>query len=330
MKNLVRSALFVCFCLVMGPGPAAQAQGSDPVRLVLPHRVLFDIALPYYVAEEKGFYSKAGIKVTPIFARGGGDQVQIVVAGDADIAQGTGLLASFSALERGAPLKIVSAEQTGMGDVFWYVKSDSPVKKSEDLTGKKMGFSNPGSSSHLAALAFADWLNAKGIKPPELISGGSFPEQFTAVMTSQIDAGWSAPPFFLEEAKKGTTRIVVGGNDIPGLSEITMRVNLARTEFLKARPDAARAFLRANKEALDFIFSQPDEAAKIWAKGAKLKEPPEVIKESWKFYSAKSLALEPIVGIERSIADAVRFKFLKKPFTPEDLKRHIDLSYIQK
>ncbi len=309
---------------------SVEAQSNDPIRVVLPHRVLFDIALPFYVAREKGFFDKAGIRVTPLFARGGGDQVQIMVAGDADIAVGVGLLATVSALEKGAPLKIISAEMRGLSDVFWHVKADSPLKKIDDLAGKKIGYSNPGSSSHMATLVFSDWLKSKKLKEPEPTAAGSPPEQFTAVMTGQIDAGWSTPPFFLDEIEKKSIRMLFGGNDIPGLSDLTLRVNLARSELLKNRPDAVRGYLRATQEAIRFIFAQPDEAAKIWIKDAELKESPALVKEAWKFYSAQAMVLSPLVGVERSLDDAVKFKFLKKPFSREDFNRGTDLSLLPK
>lgn len=322
--------LVVTILSLEGKTVSVQAQGNDPIRIVLPHRVLFDIALPFYVAQEKGFYDKAGIRVSPIFARGGGDQVQIMVAGDADIAVGVGLLATVSALEKGAPLKIVSAEARGLGDIFWHVKADSPVKKIDDLAGRKIGYSNPGASSHMATLVLADWLKSKKLKAPEPTPAGSPPEQFTAVMTGQIDAGWSTPPFFLGEIEKKNIRMLFGGNEIPGLPDLTLRVNLARGDLLKARPDALRGFLRATQEAINFIFAQPDEATKIWIKGAELKESPSLVKEAWKFYSVQSMALTPLAGIERSLEDAVKFKFLKKPFSRDDFNRGTDLSFVPK
>jgi NitT/TauT family transport system substrate-binding protein len=320
---------FLSILLAGGPAPL-RAQGGEPLRVVLPHRVLFDISLPFYVAQEKGFFEKAGIRVSPIFARGGGDQVQIMVAGDADLAIGVGLLATLSALEKGAPLKIVSAEAKGVGDIFWYTKGDSPVKKLEDLAGKKIGFSNPGSSTHMAALVLAEWFKSKKLQEPQPTPVGSPPEQFTAVMTGQIDAGWSTPPFFFEEIEKKNIRTILGGNDIPGLSELTLRVNIARGDLLKARPDALRGYLRAIQEATKFIFAQQDEAAKIWIDNAKLKASPSLVKEAWKFYSAESMALSPIVGVERSLADAVKFKFVKKPFTRGQFERATDLSFVPK
>jgi NitT/TauT family transport system substrate-binding protein len=323
--------LFFVAILILGDRViSVQAQSSEPIRVVLPHRVLFDIALPFYVAGEKGLYDKAGLKVNPIFARGGGDQVQMMVAGEADMAVGVGLLASVSALEKGAPLKIVSAEMRGMSDIFWYVKGDSPINKIEHLAGKKIGFSNPGASSHMATLVFADWLKSQNLKPAEPTAAGSPPEQFTAVMTGQIDAGWSTPPFFLEDIEKKNIRMLFGGNVIPGLSALTLRVNLARNELIKTRPEAVRGFLWATQEAIKFIFAQQEEAAAIWIKGAQLKENPSLVREAWRYYRPEGMVLSPIVGVDQSLADAVKFKFLKKGFSRADFDRATDLSFLSK
>jgi hypothetical protein len=43
-------------------------------------------------------------------------------------------------------------------DAFWYVQSSTPIRKMEDLAGKKT-YSRPGSSTHMAALAIADQID---------------------------------------------------------------------------------------------------------------------------------------------------------------------------
>src|SRR5687768_17805197 len=76
-------------------------------------------------------------------------------------------------------------------DAFWYVQSSAPIRKMEDLAGKKIAYSRPGASSHMAVLAIADQIKAKGLKPAEPVSLGGIPEVYTAVRTGQTDAGWS-------------------------------------------------------------------------------------------------------------------------------------------
>ena len=52
-----------------------------------------------------------------------------------------------------------------------------------------MGYSRPGSSTHLVAQALAEHFKVK----PKLVSTGGVPDTRTQVMSGQIDAGWSAP-----------------------------------------------------------------------------------------------------------------------------------------
>ena len=114
-----------------------------------------------------------------MFTRGGGENVQAVVSGDAQIGLGTGTLAVISAFVKKAPIKIAAAEITGM-DAFWYVQANTPMRKLEDLAGKKVAYSRPGASSHMAVLGIADQIKAKGLKPAEPVSLGGIPEVYTA------------------------------------------------------------------------------------------------------------------------------------------------------
>ena len=100
---------------------------------------------------KKAYYRDANLDVDAVFTRGGGENVQAVVSGDAQIGLGTGTLAVISAFVKKAPVKIAAAEITGM-DAFWYVQANTPMRKLEDLAGKKVAYSRPGSSSHMAVL----------------------------------------------------------------------------------------------------------------------------------------------------------------------------------
>ena len=63
-----------------------------------------------------------------------------------------------------------------------------------------------------------------GVKAKATATGGP-PGDVHAVMTGQIDIGWSAPPFGLKEIKEGKIRIVARGSDMPSLKGQTVRVD---------------------------------------------------------------------------------------------------------
>jgi NitT/TauT family transport system substrate-binding protein len=309
VQNLlwVLSVPFVLFTFVSSSWAAA---ARTKVIVVVPHRVLFTVALPVYIAQEKGFYRENNIDVDAVFTRGGGENVQAVVSGDAQIGLGTGTLAVISAIVKKAPLKIAGAEITGM-DAFWYVQGNTSIRQLEDLAGKKIAYSRPGASSHMAVLAIAEQIKAKGLKPAEPVSLGGIPEVYTAVRTGQADAGWSVAPFQLDRVEKGELRVVVKGDD-----------------FAAKNPDAVRGFFRAQQRALDYMFEHKEETAKIWIRRAEMKYPESAVLKTWDFYNRAAMSLKPIRGIQATIDDGIRNKFLNQPLTQAEINSLIDLSYL--
>jgi NitT/TauT family transport system substrate-binding protein len=303
------------------------AAARTKIIVVVPHRILFTVALPVYIAQEKGYYKENNMDVDAVFTRGGGENVQAVVSGDAQIGLGTGTLAVISAFVKKAPIKIAAAEITGM-DAFWYVQSNTPIRKLEDLAGKKVAYSRPGASSHMAVLAIADQIKAKGLKPAEPVSLGGIPEVYTAVRTGQTDAGWSVAPFQLDLVEKGLLRVVVKGDEIAAMREITPRVHFVNNDFAAKNPDAVRGFFRAQQRALDYMFEHKEDTAKIWIRRAEMKYPEAAVLRTWDYYNRAAMTLKPIRGIQATIEDGIRNKFLTQPLTQAELNSLIDLSYL--
>ncbi len=315
------------FLVVAAASSAWAAAARTKIIIVVPHRIFFTVALPVYIAQEKGYYRDANLDVDAVFTRGGGENVQAVVSGDAQIGLGTGTIAVISAFVKKAPVKITGAEITGL-DAFWYVQGNSPMRRLEDLAGKKIAYSRPGSSTHMGALAIADMIKSKGLKPADPVSLGGVPEVYTAVRTNQADAGWSVPPFQLDRVEKGELRVVVKGDEITSLREITPRVHFVNTEFASKNPDAVRGFFRAQQRALDYIFANKEDAAKIWIRRAEMKYPESAVLKTWEFYNRAAMALKPIRGLQATIEDGIRNKFLNAPLTQAEQNALVDLSFL--
>lgn len=313
--------------IAAGAANAWAAVARTKIIVVVPHRILFTVALPVYVAQEKGFYRDANIDVDAVFTRGGGENVQAVVSGDAQIGLGTGTLAVISAFVKKAPIKIAGAEITGM-DAFWYVQANTAIRKLEDLAGKKIAYSRPGASSHMAALGIADQVKAKGLKPAEPVSLGGIPEVYTALRTGQTDAGWSVAPFQLDRVEKGELRVVVKGDEIVSMRDQTARVHFTNNDFAAKNPDAVRGFFRAHQRALDFMFANKEETAKIWIRRAEMKYPESAVLATWDYYNRAAMNLKPIRGLQTIIDDGIRNKFLNAPLSQAELNALVDLSFL--
>ncbi len=331
MEQKLRYGTFalVAFFLWLGaPTASLAASARTKIVVVVPHRVLFTVAVPVYIAHEKGFYRENNIDVDAVFTRGGGENVQAVVSGDAQIGLGTGTLAVISAFVKKAPIKIAAAEITGM-DAYWYVQSNTSIRKFDDLAGKKVAYSRPGASSHMAVLGIADQLKARGLKPAEPVSLGGIPEVYTAVRTGQADAGWSVAPFYLDRVEKGELRVVVRGDEIAAMKDITARVHFTNNDFATRSPEAVRGFFRAQQRALDYMFEHKEDTAKIWIRRAELKFPESAVLKTWEYYNRAAMSLKPIRGMQTIIEDGIKNNFLKQPLTQAELNQLVDLSHLQ-
>jgi NitT/TauT family transport system substrate-binding protein len=330
MRKKFRAVTVLQIAVVFYVGATASAQAASArskLIVVVPHRVLFTVAVPVYIAQEKGFYRENNLDVDAVFTRGGGENVQAVVSGDAQIGLGTGTLAVISAFVKKAPVKIAAAEITGM-DAFWYVQSTTSMRRFDDLAGKRIAYSRPGASSHMAVLAIADQLKTKGLKAAEPVSLGGIPEVYTAVRTGQADAGWSVAPFYVDRVEKGELRVIVKGDEIAAMREITARVHFTNTDFAAKNPEAVRGFFRAQQRALDYMFEHKEDTAKIWIRRAELKFPESAVLKTWDYYTRAAMALKPIRGLQTTIEDGIKNNFLKQPLTQAELNQLIDLSFL--
>ena len=321
------TVLLVAALALAGCGGGSQEGGTDTVRLAFSNPTLFTTGFPFYVARDQGFYEDAGLEVEANFTGGGAETVQTVVSGSSDIGTETSAPAAIGAFSQGAPIKIISASTTGL-DLFWFAQADGPYNSREDLAGQKVGYSATGSSSHVGVLSLSDELVAQGLEAIEAEAVGGPSENYTAVQTDQIAAGWSQPPFFLEEVDNGELGIVARGSDIGEYRDVAVRVNIVNTQFAEHNPETVRRFLEVQQRAWDWIFDNPEEAVRVWKEAAELAESEEMLLTSFDYYDRETMRLAPLDGQETLIEDARRFGFLEDDLSEGQINELFDLSYL--
>lgn len=315
----------ICGCVSLGFlillfAPQAVAE-RHTVKVAVAHRGLVSTTLVFALGQNAGLYKKEGVNLKIVWTRGGGETVRAVATGSTDFAHDTGLLGVLAAYARKAPLKIVMAAATG-NEQFWYVKAGSPIHSLKDMTGKTLGYSEPGSSTNMAVL---EALAASHVQAKP-VAIGSPPDSYTAVMTGQVTAGWSAAPFFLKQVQEGKIRILFKAADFPQLENLTSRVMVANSNFLRRNPRTTRAFLAAFRKTINYMYAHRKVTIDTLAKLDKL--PTSVAVEALKFFPKKFFSPRPLEGLEYSMRKAVEFKFIKKPLTKKDLHRLIDFRYL--
>jgi NitT/TauT family transport system substrate-binding protein len=227
---------------------------------------------------------------------------------------GVGVAGVMRAFASGAPVRILAPAFTGTGDLYWYVKADSPLKSIKDMTAAQtLAYSTNGSSSHNIVTAFVEELGVKG----KATATGSPAGTLTSVMSGQIDVGWAAPPFGLQEVKDGKIRILARGSDVPSLKDQTVRVTIVNAGALKARKDVMTNFIAGYRESVDYMYADP---AAIDAYAKKLNASAALIKESVaEFHPKAALQSDTMKDLDGAVKDAVKLKYLREPLTKEQL-----------
>ena len=209
---------------------------------------------------------------------------------------------------------------TGTGDLYWYVKADSPIKSLKDTTDQHtIAYSTNGSSSNNIVVAFVQELGAKA-KPT---ATGGQPGTLTSVMSGQVDIGWAAPPFGVKELKEGKIRIIARGSDVPSLKGQTVRTIIVNADALKNKKDAIMRFVKAYREAVDWMYDDP-KALSMYAQ--KIKADEGMLKEALaKFHPKSALQTDKMADLDGAVRDAVKLKFLDKPLTKEQLSEFLQI-----
>jgi NitT/TauT family transport system substrate-binding protein len=266
------------------------------------------------LGQDAGIFKKHGLVLDVVGTAGAGETIQAVISGSADIGGGVGAAGVMRAFSKGAPVRILAPAFTGTGDLYWYVKADSPIKSIKDFSADKtIAYSTNGSSSNNIVVAFGSELGSKA-KPT---ATGGPPATLTAVMSGQIDIGWAAPPFGLKEIKEGKIRIAARGSDVPSLRGQTVRVLIVNENALKTKRDAIMRFMEAYREAADWMYADP-KAVEMYSEKVKL--PVDLLKQSMnEFQPKETIQSDEFKDLDGAVRDAVTLKFLDKPLTKEQL-----------
>jgi NitT/TauT family transport system substrate-binding protein len=297
---------------------AATARAEDHLKVAVGARGVGET----FVAElgqDTGFFRKQGLKLDVLYTQGGGETIQVVISNSAQIGVAIGFLGTLGAFAKGAPVRVIGSTYTGGNQLFWYVRADSPIRSLKDAAGKTVAYSTNGSSTHTSVLALKK-LTGTDFIPTQT---GAAPATYTQVMSGQIDVGWAGAPFGVEAVEQGKTRVVAKASDDPVLDRQTIRLLIANAAELAKRPDVFTRFMRAYREALDWVYSTP-QGLSAYAKWASISEP-TAKRALAEFLPPSAVDPDRISGVDDVMADAVAFKYMPAPLSKQQLDELIQI-----
>ena len=307
--------------------------GAGAEEIVVSNYGVTTNGMPFAVAMAKGFFKQQGADVTGILSSdGGGTTVRTMLGGN--LAYGEiNPTATVIAIQQGADLKIVSDNVQTVAEFVWAVKPDSPIKTVADLKGKKIGYTNPRSTSQALAILV---LEKAGLKPAdaELVKTGGFGEGIVALDLGAVDITPIPEPLWSQH--QGKYRAVVKASELlPPLDNV---VGVTTGKAAASRGDFIRAVIRARRQAVDYMYANPDESADIIAKAYNLT--PDVARSAVKnllesharsgvkYWSGGEINLKAMNEMMRAqkIVGALKDdpnwgKVIDDSFLPDDLKK---------
>lgn len=290
---------------------ALPAQAQDKLTIASGARGNWETAAAE-LGMRSGIFKKHGLDVEVLWTQGGGETLQAVTSGSADLGIGLGLAAAMSAYVKGAPVRPIANASTGP-DIYWYVPAASPITSLKDAAGKTMAYSTMGSSSYVALLGLRK-LYGVDVKPT---GTGSPTATFTQVMSNQVDIGWAGPPFGIAQIRNGTIRVVAREAEVPEFQNQTVRVILGNLTLIQTRRKVLDEFRAAYAETLDWMYSDAA-AMKAYSDFSGIAQD-IALQVRDEFFPKKALELTSLAGVDYAMSDAVEMKFMREPLTKTQL-----------
>jgi NitT/TauT family transport system substrate-binding protein len=298
---------------------ACVAHAEDTLKLASGQRGNWDTSVSE-VGQRAGIFKKHGLVLDILWTQGSGETQQPVISGNVDIGVAVGVMGALSAYSKGAPVRIIGAQTTGARDLFWYVRSDSPIHSLKDTNGKTIAYSTKGSSTNGIVTAFVKQYDLKA----NPVATGSPSSTLTQVMSGQVDVGWSAPPFGLDQLDEKKIRIIASGNDAEVFKGQTVRLLIANAQALQTKKAVFDRFMKAYRETIDFMYNDPA-ALKIYADFVGISEA-KAKRTRDEFFPKEAINPDKIVGIDAIVKDAVDLKFTSAPLTKEQLTELVQIT----
>src|SRR5688572_22445172 len=240
MRNLTRWALIAGLTLAACAAPPGTPPALIPVTACYSSLSGTQSVAPY--AFEQGLFTKHGLDVELVYIDSGSTAATALIAGDVDVCQMAGT-AAINAAAAGAPVKVIA----GLFNTYVYSLMVTPdIQTPEDLIGKAVAISQPGSASDLAVRVA---LKGLGLEPDEdvaVLAIGGQSERLAALLAGSVSGTLVSVPETAKARELGFHELL----DMSTLNTSYQHTTVsARQDFIDDHRDAALRFLKAIAEA---------------------------------------------------------------------------------
>ena len=262
-----------------------------------------------HVATSKAYFKEEGLDVQPLMRSFGKEALQALLENKAEFATVAETPVMFSGLKGDKIFVIANIETSSTNDAV-VARKTAGINAPGDLKGKRVGFT-PGTTSDFFLDSF---LTANGLTRQDIQPVALKPDEMQEAMTAKtVDAvsAWNYPLTLIAQ-KLGNEAVVFYDKLL-----YTETFNIvAQQDFVKAKPETVKSFLRALIKAEDFVAKNPDEAQTIMAAATKMDK--KLIRDVWNAFNYRVvLDQKLLLTLEDEARWAIKNKHTDKTVMPD-------------
>jgi NitT/TauT family transport system substrate-binding protein len=290
--------------------PAAQPTAAQSLTKMTVVTSPSDSGGQVYYAQAQGIFKKYGLDVEIISVSSGAAVTAAMSSGRYDVGQGN-IATIATAHEKGLPFVLVagaSIYNAKLPSSALVVPKDSPIKSAADLVGKNV--SNPGARD-IGTVALDAWLQQQGVAPEKVhVVEMASAQMNDALARGVIDAAILIEPF-LNQGLSGPNRIL-GLHYSAIAPRFMIAAYFASSDWVRAHPEAARAFNAAMVESARWANANHAKSAQILAEYTKVQVTPTQTRAEY------ADSLDPSL-IQPLIDAAIKDHMMKGPLAAKEI-----------
>jgi len=281
--------IFALVCLATFSLASGHVSAQERMRVGLTS--LAPTTLPVWVAKRQGYFKHENLLVEPIVFTSGTINAQSALAGEIDIALGSGTEV-FTIRLAGEDARFFF----GISNFMPFKLYVNPaIKTPNELKGKKLAVSRFGAQSDFLTRYAIAKLGLDPSKDVIILQIGSTPARYAALKSGSVDGTIMWFPVTLIATKEGY-RMLADLNDI--INDWPYLGYYAMARVLNAQRDKVMRYLRAHVKALEWLRANPAGGVKVLIEDVKIA--PEYAEAGYKEFM-KSFAFDgriPMAGFE--------------------------------
>ncbi len=325
---LISRRTFLCaIALALVGFAAAPAKAGE--KLAIAQYGQFMAGFPWLITLKQGFLKAEGLDIDGfVSSQGGGTSVRNLLASPLPFGE-VASSAAIAAIKEGLPLVILYGATNHTGEIAWMTLPDKPINSIRDLVGRTVGYTAAKSTTEMLLRMSLD---AAGIPADKvkLVSTGGLGGGLAALGAGGVDAVPIVEPVLSKSGSK--YKQVFRAAEF--VTSLTFAFGVTTPEFVRKNPDMVRKLIKARRNAVDWLYANPNAAVAICAEYLEIDKElaarvlPKFI--GWRYWSAGDFTKD---GLENNIRGLQLIgavegtvdwsKVIDQQFLPADLRKKL-------